>query len=52
MFLTKFLKKGYTFGIDLKGVGISLIDNEPKELIYMSIYNLNFIIDKVCFKLS
>jgi hypothetical protein len=47
MFLTQFLKKGFTFGVDLKGVGISLVDNEPKEIIYLSIYKLSFMIEKV-----
>lgn len=41
------MKKESKFNIDLKGIGISLIDNEPKEILYVSIYKLNFMIDKV-----
>ena len=31
----------------MKGFGFSLIDNEPKELIYMSIYKFNFTFENV-----
>lgn len=47
MFLAGFLKKGFSFIVDLKGIGLSLIDNEPKEIIYFCIYRLNFLIEKV-----
>jgi vacuolar protein sorting-associated protein 13A/C len=34
------------FKLALLGVGVSLIDNEPKELIYMSMHEINSIIEK------
>jgi len=33
--------------LDLVGVGVSFIDNEPKELIYASLYNIQVEIDTV-----
>ena len=32
---------GINANIDIKGLGISIIDEEPKELIYLSIYKIN-----------
>ena len=52
MFLSKFLKKGSLFSMEFKGFGLSLVDNEPKEIIYMSIHKLNFVIEKVKFLLK
>jgi hypothetical protein len=26
--------------VDLKGLGVSLIDNEPKEMLFLSIYKI------------
>jgi hypothetical protein len=47
--LAKFLKTGYKYSIDLKGLGLSLVDNEPKEIMYLSVYKINFKISKVCY---
>ena len=33
--------------MEFKGFGLSLVDNEPKEIIYMSIHKLNFVIEKL-----
>lgn len=43
------MKKESKFSFDMKGIGISLIDNEPREILYLSIYKLNFMIEKVKF---
>lgn len=47
LFLQKFLQTGYKFAVNFKGVGISLIDNEPKEIIYISVYSMQFMIEQV-----
>ena len=49
MMLQSMMKKESKFNVNIKGVGISLIDNEPKELLYISIYKLNFLIEQVKF---
>jgi hypothetical protein len=33
--------------INLKGIGISFVDSEPKEVLYISIYKINFEIKKI-----
>jgi hypothetical protein len=46
MLLYSMMKKESKFLVDLKGLGISLIDNEPKELLYISIYKMQFMQEK------
>ncbi len=46
MLLYSMMKKESKFLVDLKGLGISLIDNEPKELLYLSIYKMQFMQEK------
>lgn len=43
MMLQSMLKKESKFELTMKGVGLSLIDNEPKEILFVSIYKLHFI---------
>ncbi len=40
------MKKESKFKVEMKGIGISLIDNEPKEVLFFSIYKLSFLIEK------
>jgi hypothetical protein len=40
MLLKNMMKKESKFIVDLKGLGVSLIDNEPKEMLYLSIYKM------------
>jgi hypothetical protein len=46
MMLSSMMKKESKFKVDLKGLGISLIDNEPKEMLYISIYKMQFMLEK------
>ena len=43
MMLAQFLKSGFKYTMEFKGFGFSLIDNQPRELIYMSVYRFNFV---------
>ena len=47
MMLSTMMKKESKFKIDLKGLGLSLIDNEPKEVLFLSVYKMSFMIEKV-----
>ena len=40
------MKKESKLRVELKGLGISLIDNEPKEVLYLSIYKMQFMLEK------
>jgi len=31
----------------MKGIGVSLVDNEPKEILFVSVHKLSFLIEKV-----
>ena len=46
MMLASMMKKESKFNVSLQGIGVSLIDNEPKEVLYISIYKLSFLIEK------
>jgi hypothetical protein len=46
MMLSSMMKKESKFKVDLKGLGLSLIDNEPKEMLYISIYKMQFMLEK------
>ena len=39
------LKQGFKYTLNFKGFGVSLIDNEPKELIYMSVYKVVIVLE-------
>jgi hypothetical protein len=47
MMLQSMLKKESKLKIEMKGLGISLIDNEPKEVMFLSVYKLAFMIETV-----
>jgi len=46
LLLKNFLKTGTKQCYRFRGLGISIIDNEPKELIYFSIYKFNYTYDQ------
>jgi hypothetical protein len=46
MMLAMYMKQGSKFTVDLKGFGLSLVDSEPRELIYLSVYKLYFSMEK------
>jgi hypothetical protein len=41
------MKKESKFRVEMKGLGVSLIDNEPKEVLFLSVYKLSFHIENV-----
>lgn len=45
--LKSMMKQESKISFNMKGVGISLIDNEPKEILFVSVYKLAFSIAKV-----
>jgi hypothetical protein len=47
MMLSSMMKKESKFCVEMKGLGLSLIDNEPKEVLFLSVYKLSFHIEKV-----
>ncbi len=47
MMLSSMMKKESKFKIEMKGIGLSLIDNEPKEVLFLSVYKFSFMIEKV-----
>jgi hypothetical protein len=46
------MKKESKFCVEMKGLGVSLIDNEPKEVMFLSVYKLSFHIEKVSLHVS
>lgn len=46
MMLSSMMKQESKIKMDMKGIGISLIDNEPKEVLFVSVYKLSFLIEK------
>ena len=46
MMLSSMMKKESKFQFVMKGLGVSLVDNEPKEVLFFSIYKLTFLIEK------
>lgn len=51
MMLSRMMKKESKFQLEMKGVGLSLIDNEPKEILYISIYKFSFLREIVIFNI-
>ena len=49
MMLSTMMKKESKFRVEMKGLGVSLIDNEPKEVLFLSVYKLSFLLEKVSF---
>ena len=47
MMLQSMMKKESKLIFNIKGIGISLIDNEPKEILFVSVYKISFLIEKV-----
>jgi hypothetical protein len=47
MMLSNMIKKESTFNVNLKGLGVSLVNNEPQEILYLSIYKINFMLKNV-----
>ena len=47
MMLQSMMKKESKLKVELKGLGLSLIDNEPKEVLFLSVYKLSFMIETV-----
>jgi hypothetical protein len=47
MMLSSMMKKESKFRVEMKGLGVSLIDNEPKEVLFLSVYKLSFHIENV-----
>jgi hypothetical protein len=45
MMLQSMMKKESKLKVEMKGLGISLIDNEPKEILYLSIYKMQFLLE-------
>jgi len=45
--LSNMMKKESTFNVNLKGLGVSLVNNEPQEILYLSIYKINFMLKNV-----
>lgn len=45
--LSNMMKKESKFRVEMKGLGLSLIDNEPKEVLFLSVYKLSFHIEMV-----
>lgn len=47
MLLSSMMKKESKMMVNLRGLGVSLIDNEPKEILYLSVYKLSFLKETV-----
>jgi hypothetical protein len=47
MMVKSMMKQESKISFNIKGVGVSLIDNEPKEILFVSVYKLAFSISKV-----
>ncbi len=47
MMLQTMMKKESNMSFNMKGIGVSFIDNEPKEIFFVSVHKISFLIKKV-----